>query len=223
MTVNLDGSPQVSMIWPGVEGDEIVVGHLRFHQKLRNVERDSRVVLSVEGPGRNALGLGDFAVAALRLDRALELEPDNAESLQARAKLDLSQGNLTTALNHLDLSIKLRPYEPAVHYSRKMVLTRLGRGDEAVAEQHAIDRLKADLDGMETLQAQLVKSPKNVALQYQLAHWMFAHRYDAEGVKWAQKILIDHPLHRATCALLAEYFERQGDLTLAGRYRAKSR
>ena len=50
------------MIWPGVEGDEIVVGHLRFHQKLRNVERDSRVVLSVEGPGRNALGLRDYLI-----------------------------------------------------------------------------------------------------------------------------------------------------------------
>ena len=175
------------------------------------------------GAGRNALGLGDFASAAARLDRALELEPDNAEAHQSRAKLDLSQGDLDAALKHLDLSINLRPYEPAAHYSRKMVLTRLGRGDEAVAEQRAIDGLKADLDGMETLQAQLVKSPKDVALQHRLAFWMFAHGFDAEGVKWAQKILIDHPRHRETCALLADYFERRGDLTSAGRYRAEGR
>lgn len=62
VTVNADGSPQLSLVWPGVEGDEIVVAHLRFHQKLRNVGREPRVVLSVEGPGRNGLGLRDYLV-----------------------------------------------------------------------------------------------------------------------------------------------------------------
>ncbi len=62
VTINADGSPQLSMIWPGVDDGEIVVGHLRFHQKLRNVERDPRVVLSMEGPGSNAGGLRDYLV-----------------------------------------------------------------------------------------------------------------------------------------------------------------
>ncbi len=62
VTLNADGSPQVSMIWTGVEDGEIVAGHLRFHQKLRNVERDPRVVLSIEGTGANAVGLRDYLV-----------------------------------------------------------------------------------------------------------------------------------------------------------------
>lgn len=62
VTVNADGSPQLSMIWPGVDDGEIVAGHLRFHQKLRNVERDPRVVLSIEGVGANAVGLRDYLV-----------------------------------------------------------------------------------------------------------------------------------------------------------------
>lgn len=62
VTLNADGSPQLSMVWPGVDGDEIVVGHLRFHQKLRNVESDPRVVLSVEAPTANAIGLRDYLV-----------------------------------------------------------------------------------------------------------------------------------------------------------------
>ncbi len=60
VTINVDGSPQVSLIWPGVDNGEIVVGHLRFHQKLRNVTRDPRVVVSIEGSGRNRLGLRDY-------------------------------------------------------------------------------------------------------------------------------------------------------------------
>ncbi len=62
VTLNLDGSPQLSLIWPGVEGGEIVAGHLRLHQKLRNVERDPRVVVSVEGESRDAAGLREYLV-----------------------------------------------------------------------------------------------------------------------------------------------------------------
>jgi PPOX class probable F420-dependent enzyme len=49
VTLNRDGSPQVSCVWVGLEGDEIVSGHLPFHQKLRNAQRDPRVVMSIEG------------------------------------------------------------------------------------------------------------------------------------------------------------------------------
>ena len=49
VTLNADGAPQVSCIWVGLDGDEIVSGHLHPQQKLRNVERDPRVALSLEG------------------------------------------------------------------------------------------------------------------------------------------------------------------------------
>jgi PPOX class probable F420-dependent enzyme len=47
-TINPDGTPQVTCIYVGWEGDEIVAGHLADHVKLRNVRRDPRVTLSVE-------------------------------------------------------------------------------------------------------------------------------------------------------------------------------
>jgi PPOX class probable F420-dependent enzyme len=49
VTINPDGSPQVSVVWIGVDGDEIVLAHLGDGQKMRNIERDPRVALSVEG------------------------------------------------------------------------------------------------------------------------------------------------------------------------------
>jgi len=49
-------------VWVGVEGEEIVSGHLQRRQKVRNVERDERVVLSVEGPGVNERGLQEYLV-----------------------------------------------------------------------------------------------------------------------------------------------------------------
>jgi nitroimidazol reductase NimA-like FMN-containing flavoprotein (pyridoxamine 5'-phosphate oxidase superfamily) len=50
VTVNSDGSPQVTCIWVGLDGDDLVSGHLAADQrKLQNVARDPRVALSIEG------------------------------------------------------------------------------------------------------------------------------------------------------------------------------
>jgi PPOX class probable F420-dependent enzyme len=61
-TLNRDGSPQVSVVWMGIENEEFVSGHLRLHQKVRNVQRDPRVVFSCLGRGKNALGLQEYLV-----------------------------------------------------------------------------------------------------------------------------------------------------------------
>jgi PPOX class probable F420-dependent enzyme len=62
VTLNSDGSPQVTCVWVGLDGDEIVSGHLRLQQKLRNVERDPRVTLSLEGTKTNDIGLREYLV-----------------------------------------------------------------------------------------------------------------------------------------------------------------
>jgi PPOX class probable F420-dependent enzyme len=62
VTLNPNGSPQVSCVWVGLEGDEIVSGHLGTWQKVRNVERDPRVALSIEARGTNELGLQEYLV-----------------------------------------------------------------------------------------------------------------------------------------------------------------
>jgi PPOX class probable F420-dependent enzyme len=62
VTLNPDGSPQVSCVWVGLEGDEIVSGHLGTRQKVRNVERDPRVALSIEAKETNELGLQEYLV-----------------------------------------------------------------------------------------------------------------------------------------------------------------
>ena len=48
VTLDPDGSPQVSCIYVGWDGDELLAGHLQNHRKLRNVRRDHRVSISIE-------------------------------------------------------------------------------------------------------------------------------------------------------------------------------
>jgi PPOX class probable F420-dependent enzyme len=63
VTLNADGSPQVSCIWVGLDGDELVSGHLNEkQQKLRNVRRNPRVVVSIEGTAMHPPGLREYLV-----------------------------------------------------------------------------------------------------------------------------------------------------------------
>jgi PPOX class probable F420-dependent enzyme len=62
VTLNEDGSPQVTAAWVGLEGDEIVLATLPDQRKLRNLRRDPRVALSVESSNVNAWGLREYLV-----------------------------------------------------------------------------------------------------------------------------------------------------------------
>lgn len=59
VTLNPDGSPQVSLVWvalhPTPDGDELVTAHLAEHRKVRNVRSDPRVavtIVSLDGAGQ---------------------------------------------------------------------------------------------------------------------------------------------------------------------------
>jgi len=83
VTLNPDGSPQVTCVWVGLEGDEIVSGHLATRQKVRNIERDPRVALSIESKRTNELGLQECLVVH---GRARSQEGGAPELLQRLAR-----------------------------------------------------------------------------------------------------------------------------------------
>jgi PPOX class probable F420-dependent enzyme len=86
VTINADGSPQVSCVWIGIEGDELVSGHLGRYQKVRNVERDPRVAVSFEGTRIHPPGLKEHLVAR---GRARITEGGAPELLQRLAHVHL--------------------------------------------------------------------------------------------------------------------------------------
>jgi PPOX class probable F420-dependent enzyme len=62
VTLRADGSPQVTVVWTGVEEGEIVIAHMVEHHKVKNIRRDSRVALSVITGGRNSYGMDEYLV-----------------------------------------------------------------------------------------------------------------------------------------------------------------
>jgi PPOX class probable F420-dependent enzyme len=61
-TLNRDGSPQVTVIWVGIENDEFVISHLALHQKIKNIRRDPRVALSLLGDKTSPQGMREYLV-----------------------------------------------------------------------------------------------------------------------------------------------------------------
>jgi len=86
VTIDPDGRPQVSIVWIGLDGDELVAGHLPEHRKVRNIRRDPRVALSIEAGSRNAMGLDEYVAIH---GRARITEGGAAELLQRLAHVYL--------------------------------------------------------------------------------------------------------------------------------------
>lgn len=63
VTTNPDGSPQVTCVWVGIDGDDLLTAHLNPSQrKVKNVAREPRVVVSFEGTEIQPPGLRQYAV-----------------------------------------------------------------------------------------------------------------------------------------------------------------
>ena len=86
VTLIPDGSPQLSVVWVGVDGDDIVLAHLGSGQKIKNLRRDPRVALSMTTGGRNDAGLDYYLIVH---GRARIAEGGGPELLQRLAHVYL--------------------------------------------------------------------------------------------------------------------------------------
>jgi PPOX class probable F420-dependent enzyme len=65
-TISPDGSPQVSVMWVGLDGDELLSAHMNRYAKVRNIERDPRVVITFDAPREPGVFMNPYAVLHAR-------------------------------------------------------------------------------------------------------------------------------------------------------------
>lgn len=87
-TIDPDGRPQVSVIWIGLDGRQLVSGHMALYRKLRNIERDPRVVLSFLGAAEPGAYMNPYAT--LRARASVSASDDAWGLLDALAKIYVS-------------------------------------------------------------------------------------------------------------------------------------
>lgn len=89
VTLNPDGSPQITLVWIGTDGDELVAGHLPKNQKVKNILRDPRVAVSLLSNSKSELNLTEYAIL---YGEAYISEGGAAELLQKLAGVYIGQG-----------------------------------------------------------------------------------------------------------------------------------
>jgi len=89
VTLNPDGSPQVTVVWVGIDGENLVTAHLPKNQKIKNVLRDPRVVISLQANTKSAMELTEYAVL---YGEAQVVEGGAPELLQKLAEVYIRPG-----------------------------------------------------------------------------------------------------------------------------------
>ena len=113
VTLNRDGSPQVSCVWVAVDGDDLMTAHLNPAQrKLENVRRDPRVAVSFEGPELHPPGLREYGVVR---GRAAIEEGGAPELLQELAHVHLGPDVRFPAMDDPPPGVRLRIAVERVH------------------------------------------------------------------------------------------------------------
>jgi tetratricopeptide (TPR) repeat protein len=174
------------------------------------------------GLGRCLAELGDDDAAIASLDRAARLAPRDSRPLVERARLAIRRGEADASLALADRAAALDPSDPEIHYLRALALGRLGRESEATAEQVVTARLRLEKEDLAKILQSLNASPEDVKLQVEAARWLFDHGHPEEGLRWAEKILRERPLHPEMNRLLASYHESRGEAGLAQVYKLRA-
>lgn len=171
------------------------------------------------GAGRNAAELDETDIAFPHLEKAIAITPNDPLACRSIAELLIRKGELTAALAHLDRAVATDPFDLEVRHSRGLVLARLGRNEEAEADQAKAKQFRVELDVLLTAQAKLVRIPNDRESQVSIMTWMFAHGKAQEGERWAKNLLREVPNQPDACRLLAEYYDKSGQPGLANSYR----
>ena len=93
VTLNPDGSPQVSVVWVALQstadGDELVSAHLAEHKKVRNIRRDPRVAVTIVSVGASGQGMRPY----LSIDGTARIVEGGAPELLAELNPVLGDPN----------------------------------------------------------------------------------------------------------------------------------
>jgi len=89
VTLHRDGSPHLTLVWIGLDGEEIVAAHLLENQKVKNIRRNPQVALSLQAITKSSMGLAEYAVI---YGEAVIEEGGAPELLQRLARVYIGPG-----------------------------------------------------------------------------------------------------------------------------------
>jgi tetratricopeptide (TPR) repeat protein len=119
------------------ETDEKALSEFR-----KELEINAQNVAALAEIGEIHLKRSQLQEASRSFSKAFELQPGYVPARIGLAKLLIAENEWSKALEHLEASAKLAPYDEAVHYNLMIAYRGLGRAEDAKRAFDAFERLK---------------------------------------------------------------------------------
>jgi tetratricopeptide (TPR) repeat protein len=187
-----------------------------FLTYLKSNPNDSTAQL---GLGRNAFQQGDLDVARRYFESAVKANPRQADALKELSQIDIRLGRFQQACEALERLTRIDPFDQDAHYSYGQALRLAGDNQRAQVELETAARLRKETNEIVDLKHALLKDPNDLNACFRVTKWLFDHGHLNEGLSWTKEILRREPRHVPTHRLLAEYYEKNGDVGLANFHR----
>lgn len=161
----------------------------------------------------------ELEAAEQLLDTLLAEQPDAVAALVERGRLAFRRGHAAAGERWLRRAVAVAPEDRDAHFVLHLCLEAQGKAPEARQCLARLREIEARTARETRLLAQLLESPHDPALRYEIGMIFLDRGQAEEGLLWLAGALQEDPRHAATHAALADYFERTGQSALAARHR----
>ena len=156
--------------------------------------------------------------AAALLDRVIAGPGPSAKSLHLRGRLEMNRNRPTVALGFLKRGADVDPSDVELLYSLFQCVQQTGTPAEARLAEERWRNCDADLRRVAVLSRAISAAPKDVELRREIGELFLRNGREAEGLRWLDSALALEPQHRPSHKVLADHYERIGNIDLARRH-----
>ncbi len=172
------------------------------------------------------LGLARCRQRQGQSDKALALlaelsagNPHDGQALGERGRIELESGRPARAEPWLRQAASLCPHEHSIIHNMQRCLERLDKKAEAKTWSARLDRLRADEGRMRNLMQEVMASPDDPDLRYQIGMIFLRNGLAEDGCRWLDMTLQADPQHRSAHQALAEHYDKLGQAGRAAPHR----
>lgn len=185
-------------------------------QILRERQPDNPAVALAEIRHRSLMG--DSEEAAVLLEKLMRGRPPNARLLLERARLYMGSAETARAEPLLRQAVALSPRDRQIVYLLGQCLKILKKTEAEVYEAR-FKEIRADEKKMRELMQELLRSPKDAWLHYQIGEIFLRNGFGRDGERSLLTAVRYDPEHKLAHRALAAHYEKTGQPELAVRHR----
>jgi tetratricopeptide (TPR) repeat protein len=154
------------------------------------------------------------------VDAILAQQPKHALGLLLRGRVALLLDQPEEALPWLQQALEQDQARAQTYFDLAQCLRRLGRENEATEMARRGTEAEKDMRRLVEITSRLVpESPHHADLYFEAGQIQLRYRHQDEALNWFSRALQEDPKHLPTHRVLADYFEKAGNLPLANFHR----